>query len=371
MPTHADHFPTDVSDLARSKRAETLDVRDGESVDLRIAPVAKQIGDTTVRMLAYNGSIPGPTLRVAEGSEIVVNVENQGDSRRPSTGTGYASTTATTERTRRSGRWRSARASSTGSRSPIPALYWYHPHIRQDYGQELGPLRQHPRRPARPGLLAAGPPRSRAHARRHPDRGRPGRALQPGRDDVLGDGPLRQRDARQGEPDLALDAQRGRGRPLLPHQHRQHARLQRRRPRRPDEARRRRQRPLRARGVRRLGRARAVGARRRRRPLRRRRRGGARTPDAGAHLRARVDRGRSTARSTRSRRGCSTRCARTRSWSPSASGSRHTATPSRTRRSRSSPRWTSRHRRATVVYSVPDAPGGREHRGRASARSAA
>ena len=30
-------------------------------------------------MLAYNGSIPGPTLKVQEGSEIVVNVENQGD----------------------------------------------------------------------------------------------------------------------------------------------------------------------------------------------------------------------------------------------------------------------------------------------------
>ncbi len=30
-------------------------------------------------MLAYNGSIPGPTLKVQEGSEVIVNVENQGD----------------------------------------------------------------------------------------------------------------------------------------------------------------------------------------------------------------------------------------------------------------------------------------------------
>ena len=30
-------------------------------------------------MLAYNGSIPGPTLKVKEGSEVMVNVENQGD----------------------------------------------------------------------------------------------------------------------------------------------------------------------------------------------------------------------------------------------------------------------------------------------------
>jgi FtsP/CotA-like multicopper oxidase with cupredoxin domain len=30
-------------------------------------------------MLAYNGSIPGPTLKVRQGSEIVVHVENHGD----------------------------------------------------------------------------------------------------------------------------------------------------------------------------------------------------------------------------------------------------------------------------------------------------
>ena len=29
-------------------------------------------------MLAYNGSIPGPTLRVREGSQLVVNVSNDG-----------------------------------------------------------------------------------------------------------------------------------------------------------------------------------------------------------------------------------------------------------------------------------------------------
>jgi len=39
----------------------------------------KQIGDATVRMLAYNGSIPGPTLKVQQGSEIEVNVINDGD----------------------------------------------------------------------------------------------------------------------------------------------------------------------------------------------------------------------------------------------------------------------------------------------------
>jgi len=37
------------------------EVADGDGVELRIAPVTKWIGDSSVRMLAYNGSIPGPT----------------------------------------------------------------------------------------------------------------------------------------------------------------------------------------------------------------------------------------------------------------------------------------------------------------------
>jgi hypothetical protein len=39
----------------------------------------KRLGAATVRMLAYNGSIPGPTMKVQDDSEVVVDVENQGD----------------------------------------------------------------------------------------------------------------------------------------------------------------------------------------------------------------------------------------------------------------------------------------------------
>lgn len=56
-----------------------VELSDGDEFDLRIAPVAKKLGDATVRMLAYNGSIPGPILTVPQDSEVVVNVKNQGD----------------------------------------------------------------------------------------------------------------------------------------------------------------------------------------------------------------------------------------------------------------------------------------------------
>ena len=53
-----------------------VNVPPGGAFDLKVQPVSKRIGDATFRMLSYNGSIPGPTLRVRQGSRIAVNVVN-------------------------------------------------------------------------------------------------------------------------------------------------------------------------------------------------------------------------------------------------------------------------------------------------------
>ncbi|HET6683637.1 MAG TPA: multicopper oxidase family protein, partial [Gaiella sp.] len=92
----------------------------------------------TVRMLAYNGSIPGPTLRVREGSELVVNVANDGD----------LEATVHWHGLRLDNRYDGTHETQApmpvgGSFSyriefPDPGVYWYHPHIREDYGQEMG-----------------------------------------------------------------------------------------------------------------------------------------------------------------------------------------------------------------------------------------
>jgi FtsP/CotA-like multicopper oxidase with cupredoxin domain len=115
-----------------------VELGDGEEFDLRIAPVAKHLGDATVRMLAYNGSIPGPTLKVRQNSEIVVNVENQGDLEATVHWHGLRL------ENRYDGTHETQQPMGVGDRFtahvsfPDPGLYWYHPHIREDYGQELG-----------------------------------------------------------------------------------------------------------------------------------------------------------------------------------------------------------------------------------------
>src|SRR6478752_7644447 len=131
-------FPTDTAGLPQAVPTQVVDLADGDIFELRIAPVAKRIGDDTVRMIAYNGSIPGPTLRVREGSELVVDVVNEGD----------LEATVHWHGLRLENRYDGTHETQApipvgGSFSyrisfPDPGAYWYHPHIREDYGQELG-----------------------------------------------------------------------------------------------------------------------------------------------------------------------------------------------------------------------------------------
>ena len=133
-----EHFPTETAGLPACVHSELMQVSDGDVFELRIAPVTKRLGDATVRMLAYNGSIPGPTLRVSEGSEIVVNVANEAD----------LEATVHWHGLRLDNRFDGTHETQApipvgGTFTyriefPDPGVYWYHPHIREDYGQEMG-----------------------------------------------------------------------------------------------------------------------------------------------------------------------------------------------------------------------------------------
>ncbi len=138
MGTTHEQFPTGTTGLPEARASEVVELRDGDWFDLRIAPVAKPIGGDTMRMLAYNGSIPGPTLKVREGSEIVVHIENEGDLEATVHWHGLRlenryDGTHHTQRPMEPGEAYTAHVTF-----PDPGVYWYHPHIREDYGQDMG-----------------------------------------------------------------------------------------------------------------------------------------------------------------------------------------------------------------------------------------
>ncbi len=132
-------FSRDVTGLPTAHETEHVRLADGDEFDLRIAPVAKRIGDDPVRMLAYNGSIPGPTLHVQQGSEIVVHVTNDADVEATVHWHGlrlenrYDGVPHETQKPIAVGETFTYRV-----RFPDEGLYWYHPHIREDYTQDSG-----------------------------------------------------------------------------------------------------------------------------------------------------------------------------------------------------------------------------------------
>ena len=243
-------------------------------------------------MLGYNGSIPGPTLKVRQGSEVIVHVTNEGD----------LETTVHWHGLRLENKYDGVPHETQtpipvgGSftyriRFPDPGLYWYHPHIREDYTQEMGlygnllvvpadPVYWPPARRdvlltlddllVEDGKIAPFSPAETTYTAM----GRFGNVLLVGRRAGL-------RAHREGRGGGAAVAD----------QHRQHPGVQRGAARRADEADRRRQRPGRARGVRLAGDPGPVRAGGHRRAVRPAGAAGAAAPHPGPDLPARRDHG--------------------------------------------------------------------------------
>jgi FtsP/CotA-like multicopper oxidase with cupredoxin domain len=136
--TQTIEFPRETEGLPEARATELVELSNGDEFELEILPVKKRIGDATVRMLSYNGSVPGPTLKLPQGATITVHVTNHGD------------LDATVH-------WHGLRLDNRydgthDTQAPIPigetftyevhvpdpGAFWFHPHIREDYGQEMG-----------------------------------------------------------------------------------------------------------------------------------------------------------------------------------------------------------------------------------------
>jgi FtsP/CotA-like multicopper oxidase with cupredoxin domain len=122
---------------------QTVELHPDEVFELRAEQVRKRIGEATVKMLAYNRSIPGPTLKVAQGSEVTVHFTNDTD----------LESTVHWHGLRLENRFDGVpQGAHQGMMAPVPVggsftyrvhfpdpgLYWYHPHLREDYTQEMG-----------------------------------------------------------------------------------------------------------------------------------------------------------------------------------------------------------------------------------------
>jgi len=132
-------YPSSTQNLEIARASEIIELKNGDTFDLSIDIIQKEIDGKIIRMFGYNGQIPGPLLKIDQNSQVHINVTNNLD-------------TNTTVH------WHGLRLENEFDGNPgvtmdpqrpgdsfeytldfvDEGIYWYHPHVREDYQQELG-----------------------------------------------------------------------------------------------------------------------------------------------------------------------------------------------------------------------------------------
>lgn len=133
------YFPTSIEGIPEAQAGQEVRLSNGETYDLTAAPVKKTINGKVLRLLAYNGTLPGPRIRVRQGDEITVNFHNNTDVETTLHPHGVRVENAfdgvvdVTQKAVKPGE-----SFTYKLRFPDAGTFWYHPHVRDDYQQESG-----------------------------------------------------------------------------------------------------------------------------------------------------------------------------------------------------------------------------------------
>jgi len=133
-------FTTETESLpTANSEPEMVYVHDGDTFELTAAYVQKEVGNRRLRMLAYNNSVPGPIIKVDQGAEVTINFNNNTDIEQTIHSHGiridnaYDGVPNETQDAVKPGETFSYKV-----HFPDAGVFWYHPHTREDYGQEMG-----------------------------------------------------------------------------------------------------------------------------------------------------------------------------------------------------------------------------------------
>lgn len=121
------------------KPTRTVTVKDGETVTITAAPVREKIDGKWVKRFAYNGMIPGPTFIVKHGAKAKVVLINKiglattvhphglrvDDKNDGVVGIGQDPV-------------QNGSSFTYSLKFPDLGMYWYHPHMKEEFTQEMG-----------------------------------------------------------------------------------------------------------------------------------------------------------------------------------------------------------------------------------------
>ncbi len=132
-------FSQSTTGLPEATSSQTVELKNADTYNLTASIVKKVIGGTEVKMLAYNGMIPGPLLKIPQGAEITINFKNETDVPTTLHSHGIRLDNANDGVPPITQKEVPPGGSFTYKiKFPDAGMYWYHPHVREDYAQELG-----------------------------------------------------------------------------------------------------------------------------------------------------------------------------------------------------------------------------------------
>ncbi len=128
-----------LEELPEARAPIVVELKNGDTFDLAAGFVQKKLGNRSYRMLAYNGSIPGPVIKAEQGAAVTINFQNNTDIATTIHSHGlrldnqFDGVPGITQEAVKPGQSYTYKV-----KFPDQGMYWYHPHAREDYAQELG-----------------------------------------------------------------------------------------------------------------------------------------------------------------------------------------------------------------------------------------
>lgn len=125
--------------LPEAKSTQVVELKNGDTYNLTASFVKKKINGSEVKMLAYNNSIPGPIIKVPQGATVTINLKNTTDvdttlhSHGVRLDNAFDGVADVTQKAIKPGE-----VFAYKLKFPDAGVYWYHPHVREDYAQEMG-----------------------------------------------------------------------------------------------------------------------------------------------------------------------------------------------------------------------------------------
>lgn len=136
--SRGEYASADISGLPKAQSSQTVELRNGDTYDLSAGYVRKEISGREYKMLAYNGSIPGPLLKIPQDAEVTINFKNDTDMKTLLHSHGVRMESAFDGAQTAQEEMEPGETFSYKLKFPDAGMYWYHPHVREDYEQELG-----------------------------------------------------------------------------------------------------------------------------------------------------------------------------------------------------------------------------------------